>query len=70
MPIYRLVFPERPDEGPESTPRSREYDSGNVVLQPGQAIEYGGKRWIVSQTPLDLPVTDEPVDVMVWPEEE
>jgi hypothetical protein len=70
MPIYRLVFPERPGEGPETTPTSHEYDSGDVVLQPGHEIEYGGRRWIVSQAPLELPVTDEPVDVMVWREEE
>jgi hypothetical protein len=70
MPIYRLVFPERPDEGPETTPTSHEYDSGDVVLEAGHTLVYGGKRWIVSQAPLELPATDEPADVMVWPEEE
>ena len=70
MPIYRLVFPERPDEGPETEPTSHEYDSGDVVLQAGHTLEYDGKRYVVAQTPLELPVRQEPVDVMVWPEEE
>jgi hypothetical protein len=70
VPVYRLVFPQRPGEGPETEPTSHEYDSGHIVLEAGHTLEYDGKRWVVAQTPLELPVDDEPVDVMLWPEEE
>lgn len=35
----------------------------------GSVIEHHGRRWQVTQAPLELPDRDE-ADVLVWPEEQ
>lgn len=67
MPHYRLVFPPEPGEGPE-TARTAHVNSGNEVYVVGSVVVHRGKRWRVTQAPLDLPKLGE-ADLMVWPEE-
>ncbi len=66
MPVYRLIFPDPPGLPIEDTPTA-EIDSGDKVYEVGSIIEHEGKRWRVSQAPVDLPELGAPVDLMVWP---
>ena len=69
MPLYRLVFPSSPNDPIEDTPTAV-IDSGEVVYEPGAVIEHEGKKWRVSQAPIDLPELGATVDLMVWPADE
>lgn len=68
MPRYRLVFPPRPGEPADQSPTAH-IDSGDEVYVVGSVIEHHGRRWQVTQAPLELPDRDE-ADVLVWPEEQ
>jgi hypothetical protein len=69
MPLYRLVFPSSPNDPIEDTPTAV-IDSGEEVYEPGAVIEHEGKKWRVSQAPIDLPELGATVDLMVWPADE
>jgi hypothetical protein len=66
MPLYRLVFPPSPDEGPEHSPTA-DVDSGDVVYKPGDIVEVHGKKWQVSEAPNETPELGARLDLMVWP---
>ena len=66
MPLYRLVFPPPPDEGPEHSPTA-EIDSGDVVYKAGDIVEWDGQRWQVSEAPDETPALGARLDLMVWP---
>jgi len=66
VPVYRLIFPPPVDQSIESTHTS-EIDSGDKVYAVGDEIEHEGKRWRVSQAPVDLPELGASADLMVWP---
>jgi hypothetical protein len=69
MPLYRLIFPTPPNLPIEATPTA-EIDSGDEVYEVGAIIAHGGKRWRVSQAPVELPERgDTAADLMVWPAE-
>jgi hypothetical protein len=68
MPLYRLIFPDPPDLPIEQTPTA-EIDSGDKVYEVGSVIEHEGKRWRVSQAPVELPERGAAADLMVWPAE-
>ena len=68
MPLYRLIFPPRPNEPIENSPTA-DIDSGEEVYEAGAIIMYRGKRWRVSKAPLELPERGATADLMVWPAE-
>jgi hypothetical protein len=68
VPLYRLIFPTPPLEVIENTPTAV-IDSGDTVYETGAEIVYGGKRWRVSQAPVELPMEGQTADLMVWPVE-
>jgi hypothetical protein len=65
MPHYRLMFPA--DLMIENTPTAQ-YES-DEILEVGDVIEHGGKRWRVSKEPTEQPGYGETADLMVWPVE-
>lgn len=67
VPRYRLVFPPEPGEAADQSPTAH-VDSGKEVYDVGSVVVHHGKRWRVSQAPLELPGRDE-ADVMLWPED-
>jgi len=67
MPLYRLVFPPPAGAPIEESPTA-ELDSGDEVYEVGAVIVHGGKRWLVSEAPIDLPERgDAAADLMLWP---
>ncbi|HEY4346037.1 MAG TPA: hypothetical protein VGM80_00480 [Gaiellaceae bacterium] len=68
MPRYRLVFPTPDDMALENTPTAH-IDSGETVYEVGAEIHHDGKRWRVSQAPLEQPESGEEADLMLWPAE-
>ena len=66
MPRYRLVFPAPSDLATENTPTAY-VESGDEVYGVGAVIEHRGKRWRVTQAPLEQPESGETADLMVWP---
>jgi hypothetical protein len=66
MPYYRLIFPVPDDLANENGPTAH-FDSGERVFEVGDVLEHGGKRWSVSQAPLEQPESGEMADLMVWP---
>ncbi len=65
MPFYRLVFPTPPDIAIENARTAHiEIDR---VLEVGDLVEHGGKRWRVSEAPVEQPESGEMADLMVWP---
>jgi hypothetical protein len=65
MPRYRLIFPS--DIMIENTTTAA-YES-KEHHEVGDVIEHGGKRWRVSQAPVEQPGYGEAADLMVWPAE-
>ncbi len=68
MPFYRLIFPTPSDLALENTPTAH-VDTGHKVMEVGDVIEHGGRRWRVSQAPVEQPQSGEMADLMVWPAE-
>jgi hypothetical protein len=68
LPIYRLIFPPPPGLGAQDSPTA-ELDSGDVVYGVGDTIEWDGKRWEVTDAPLEPPLFGASADLMVWPAE-
>lgn len=69
MPRYRLIFPPRPGESIERSPTVH-IDSGTEIYAVGKVVEHHGRRWRVTQAPLDQPEDWAEADVMLWPVEE
>ncbi len=67
MPRYRLIFPAPADESIEST-ETAEIET-DQFYEVGAELEYGGRRWCVSQAPIEQPMLGETADLMVWPAE-
>jgi len=65
VPLYRLIFPPEPytsiENAKTATIKSDEF------LEVGSLVVHGGKRWYVTQAPLDQPRSGETADVLVWP---
>jgi hypothetical protein len=68
MPAYRLLFPTAPGVPAVDTKTAR-LDTGDKLLEVGDLVEHGGRRWRVSQAPLEQPQSGETADVLVWPAE-
>ena len=68
MPSYRLIFPV-PEGTPIEQAESAHIESGEKFYEVGDEIEHGGKRWRVTQAPLEEPTLGETSDLMVWPAE-
>jgi hypothetical protein len=66
MPNYRLIFPVLEGTAIENT-ETGHIDSGDTIYEVGAEIEYDGKRWRVTQIPLEEPALGAPADLMVWP---
>ena len=68
MPNYRLILPVA--EGvPSEDAESAHIDSGDKIYSVGDEIDYRGRRWRVSQAPLEDPTLGQTADLMVWPAE-
>jgi hypothetical protein len=65
MPSYRLIFPTSPELALENTPTA--HFESDEQLEVGAVVEHDGKRWRVSQAPVEQPQSGETADVMVWP---
>jgi chitodextrinase len=65
MPSYRLVFPV--PEGTQIESARTAIIQSDKVYSVGDEVEHGGKRWRVSQAPLDDPIHGETPDLRVWP---
>lgn len=68
MPAYRLLFPTPPGV-PAVDAKTARLDTGEKLLEVGDVVEHGGRRWRVSQAPLEQPQSGETADVLVWPAE-
>jgi hypothetical protein len=66
VPRYRIVFPPRPGEPAEHSPTAH-VNSGDEIYEVGTLIEHHGRRWRVSQAPLEQEDGGKEADVMVWP---
>jgi hypothetical protein len=66
MPSYRLVFPV-PEGVPAEDAESAHFDSGDRIYRVGDVIEFRGRRWTVTEIPVEDPTLGQTVDVMVWP---
>ena len=66
MPRYRLIFP-TPEGISIENAETTTIDSGDEIYGVGAEIEHDGKRWRVSQAPMEQPELGESVDLMVWP---
>jgi hypothetical protein len=64
---YRLIFPTEADQTIENT-RTAEIASDHPY-EVGDEIEHGGKRWRVSEAPVEQPENESTADLMVWPAE-
>jgi hypothetical protein len=65
VPSYRLIFPTPRGLPIEETPTAR-YES-KEPCEVGAVIEHGGKRWTVTEAPLEQPEYGSVADLMVWP---
>lgn len=65
MPKYRLIFPPRPGRPASEAPTA--YVEVDEELKVGSLVEHEGRRWQVTEAPLDQPVYGSTKDVMVWP---
>jgi len=65
VPRYRLIFPPVPGTGFEQEVTA-EIES-EVLYKVGDVITWEGRRWQVSQAPLEDPRFDQVADLMVWP---
>ena len=66
MPSYRLIFPPAPGIPPELS-HTAQLETGDRILEVGDEVEHGGRRWKVSQAPLEQPESGETADLMLWP---
>ncbi len=66
VPLYRLIFPPRPGDPIEDAP-SAEIDSGDEVYAVGAELIHEGKRWRVTEVPLETQDDEEPADLLLWP---
>jgi hypothetical protein len=66
VPSYRLIFP-APDGVAIENASTAQIETGGRILSVGDEVAHGGKRWRVSQAPLDQPAYGETADLMVWP---
>lgn len=64
---YRLVFPASPDAPIEKTVTA--FIETDEFYEVGAEIVHGGKRWRVSQAPVEQPEYGQVADLMVWPAE-
>lgn len=65
MLTYRLIFPPPADFAIERA-QTATFQT-DKVLEVGDVIDHGGKRWRVSQAPVVDPNGGASADVMVWP---
>jgi hypothetical protein len=65
VPSYRLIFPTEPLTSIENAPTS--VIESDQIYEVGAVISHGGKRWRVSQAPVEQPSIGETADLMVWP---
>ena len=59
VPLYRLIFPPRPGDPIEDAPTA-EIDSGDEVYAVGAELVHEGKRWRVTEVPLETQDDEEP----------
>ena len=64
VPLYRLIFPPRPGDPIEDAP-SAEIDSGDEVYAVGAELVHEGKRWRVTEVPLETQDDEEPADLLL-----
>jgi hypothetical protein len=67
MPHYRLIFPTPPDVSIEQAHTA--HIESETFLEVGDEVEHHGKRWRVSQAPVEESDDETVRDLMVWPAE-
>lgn len=65
MPLYRLVFPVEPGT-PIEKAHTAEIETDDEI-EVGAEISHGGRRWRVSQAPVEQPEYGQVADLMLWP---
>jgi hypothetical protein len=66
MPEYRVIFPV-PEGLPASAAKTAIIRTGETLYEVGTEFEHDGKRWVVTQAPINQPEYGATADLLVWP---